>query len=345
MAKLEKEDLNFLKRLLDITKNILDTYNDLYHLEVNNRINSLEYDQLLAALKFYIEMENNLYQELTDLKRIYDIEDYLFDMEMPDFDTEIEYIKDNNIEMMMKIRINNRLTSLIYKLPFDEDSNLDELDSIEEYEFTEEDLEFLDRLPSPEEIEKESTNDAYLEHAVEIDILNTILAILRECLNDNKNIDIRDELLKLKYNISFVYSDIEISLVENYFNIPEILYWGSKLTLDFQKRDNESLLAIFSSYIEFVLDNQMVTMINLMEDETDLKKKRIMLTISEILFRACLLFSNTEDIKKLRTRINDEIRELELKDKFVEDFIEESFSMFKHDNGLINLVSLSPLLK
>lgn len=348
---LNKEDYELLQSLISITKLISEEYNSLYLLEIQGRKSSDEYFNLMQALMANINLENSIYLKLSkNLESIYAITNYIFPYNMPYFEDEIEILKSNEEAELIKIRINIRLSDLIYISSYKDDDNYNE-DNDEEYYNEDNDEEYdMDEIDEDvvsenyikdEESEKSVKEQDELEISIEKDIINTILSILNKMINNPKYNNLKNRLIKLKYNISFIYPYVEEQLFQNYFEINTILYLESKLTLDIQRKNNNILIDTFENYINEIMVNQLDSIIYLLFEDYDDDDKKFYALITQIYLRACFVFSKDNDIFAFRQSVREELEQVEEKCELVENILKEASQEKAKDREMPRIISLS----
>lgn len=330
------EDYDLLKMLLTVTKTIKLIYDDLCNLEINNKKDSDAYKELINALKYHIHREEELYQEIsTSIERLYAFSDYLFPHGQAEFEDEVEMLKRDRLDEIIKIRLSARLNDLINNYNFEDDLE-EELEDIapDEMAFIEEDIDY----------DEEYKKDVALEAAIVKDISNTILAILNKYLDNKEYSDIQDKLIKFKYNYSYIYKSIEYSILENNFEISQVLYWENPLVSDVQKRDRKDTLSVLRKYIEMLFEYQVDDLVNLLNEDLSEKTKEEQLILTIIILRAGMLFTDLNGIINLRKTIDLELLLSGVNDSLIENRINEMFIENINDRALPHVISLTPML-
>lgn len=335
-------DYDLLKTLLTVTKTIKLIYDDLYKLEINDKKDTDEYKSLMDALKYHIHREDELYQEIAlSIERLYAFSEYLFPHGNGEFEDEVEMLKRDKIDEIIKVRLSSRLLDLINNYSFNDlDPSEEDLDDIENI-----DPELMADI-SREDIDydKEYQEDVALEASIVKDISNTILAILNKYLKNPKYSFMKDKLVKFKYNYSYIYKSIEYSILENNLEISQVLYWENPLLSDLQRRDRKHTLSVLNKYIEILFETQVDDLTYLMTEEITIETKKEQLTLTAIILRASMLFADSKTIVNLRKTIDLEILLSGVNDPLIEETINEIFVENIKDNKLPHVISLNPML-
>jgi len=342
--KLTSEEYLFIQKLLEVTKTILEDYDRLHHLEVNGRKNTSEYDVALETLKFNLHLEENLYEKLEDnIDLVYKIQLYITPDYVPGLADELEIIKYENREDLVKLRINNRLCTIIDNEMVTEDNFLGSYDdTYDEFE-DEEDLD--DDIPrNMEEATKILEDYKKLDISIEKDFINSILFILNTYINNPKYLEYRDRLLRLKYNISYVYRSVEDYLVENYMDINDKLYIESKLTLDLQERDSEELFKRIDGFKDDIIFSQNNDLFRLITEEIDKDDKEFYLIVIKIFLRVCFMFGSVKEIKKFQETTNYDFECAEIKTPLVNEIANELINHLPGDVASLNIIHMAPYL-
>ena len=287
----EKEDFELLLNIINLTRNILEDYNSLYILEARGKKSSLEYMEMLESVCYNISLEESLYKKLDNkLKVVQDMVDYIYPYNIPWFVEELEIVKRDNFDELVKLRIVYKLSEIINKATFDELDDVCYSNKEDEYEnFESLDDDEIDR-------DKKFKEELDLTDSIEKDLINTILAILNKVLKECSNVK-HEKLLKFKYNISFVYEFVEEYLLKNFMEINSTLYIESKLTLDIQKRDTKELFDLLEDYMDDLISNQIDALIDVLTEECEENEKEFYIAITKIYLRMSLIFGTKKDFK------------------------------------------------
>lgn len=326
--ELTKEDINNLKKLFIITEKIKLIYDELCNLEIKEKMDSLDYDRLLYELDEVFDEEDELYEKLTDNPlKINEILKKYFKIEVINTVEMLNYARNNSFLELVTSRIGKKLEYILTNTKFNE---LDEV--FEEDEFEE--------RPNMEDVERQFEYMASLEDNCELDILNTILAILNNYILDDDFISIRPILIRFKYLLSFSFELVDQSLLRNKFEIQKDLYWCSKLILDSYGGNPRDLNLILAGFSEDILYEQSDNLTSLIfQDLHDINNyaKAIM---SEIIIRACLLFSSSKTILGFKDFIIGELKDSKVDNKMIEVIINRAINNISKDEELPRKLSL-----
>lgn len=345
--KLTKEEYLFIQKLLEITKTILEDYDRLHHLEVNGRKNTSDYDVALETLKFNLHLEENLYKKLEEnMELVYKIQVYITPDYVPGLADELEIIKYESRNELVKLRINNRLCNIIDNEVVSEDNFLGSYDDT--YDEFEDDLddEIDEDIPkNMDDAVKKMEDYRDLDISIEKDFINSILFILNSYINNPRYSEYRDRLLRLKYNISFIYRSPEDYLVENYMDINDKLYIESKLTLDIQQRDSEELFKRIDGFKDDIIFSQNNDLFRLLTEEVEEDDKEFYIIVIKIFLRVCFMFGSVKEIKQFQKSTNYDFECAEIKTPLVDEIANELINHLPGDVESLNIIHLAPYLQ
>lgn len=218
--KLTNTDYNNISFLIKITKDIYLYYQKLYELEIHNKKDTKEYNNILNKItslrkkeeKYYnldfskcmsyINFLNNtLVGENTNTYTIYNI-------------TNLNYTKEYLIRILSTY--NNRIMS---------NKHITKLIPLE-----------LEELIQDKESQKMLKDGAIIKNSITNDNYKIFMYFLEEQINNKENKYLKDKLIKLKYYASYINRDIEKEQLSNNFNNTE-LYLDSKFIKDLYNLD------------------------------------------------------------------------------------------------------------
>ena len=344
--KLTNEQYVFIKKLFQITRTILEDYDRLHNLEINGRKNSSEYDATLESLKFNLHLEEEMYEEIEeDVEFIYLLEEYVAPGYIPSLEGELEIIKSENKDDIVKLRILGRIGNIINKEIISADHFLGRFDSSDdESPFDIEDQ--LDELPDEiDMIAKSYQGLKELDISIEKDLVNAILYILNIYINDPQYSKYKDRLLKMKYNIAFIYRNVEDYLVENNMEINPTLYIESKLTLDINGCQPSMLFKRMDLFKGDIIFTQVNDLFKLITEEMDEQDKEFNMIIIKLLLRVCFMFGNAKEIRDFQKSTNEDFESAEIKTSLVDDLANELIKHLPNDVAALNIIHLAPYLK
>lgn len=197
---IEKKDLEQIEALLRNNKNIERLYNKLYTLELEGKKNTEEYTKLLDYLSIVIEVEDNIYK-----KANLSLEKTLSWLKF------LKQIKNPNNTIVM--RINNHLFSSILH-------NYNNIINISNIEIPNLLLMSGIKLIS-KDIDKENICKCIIiKETIQKDILYIFTSYLQNVIEDPRQQIFKENILKTKYQIIFLYKDIETFAIKNNLNLP-----------------------------------------------------------------------------------------------------------------------------
>ena len=223
---LDKDDITLLNKLLEISKKILKIYNNLYTLEIKNQLNSLEYEKQITYLTICKEIEDKLYKQIK-FKKISDYIEYSNRGNLFRSFSDYDLILDDFNDLLFAKRVYNRL----------QDLNTSNLVSIYQKEL-------INKIDDPP-----FDHSIFITTTIHDDIENLVSYLTFN--NDNQIY--KDELIKIKYLISFLNSRIEFSNLNNSFINQDKLFLQSRLVCDnlnFSNKSYKRLLNIY--YLKYI---------------------------------------------------------------------------------------------
>lgn len=233
--KFDSKEIEKIDRLLNITTSIDETYTGLYRLELDGKKNTDEYRKLLDYLKSLKNIENNLYNdENLTLEKCSMWANYILSNKVhKNFFDGIEgiIIRDQKNRVFMRI-----LGILKKKVIYDADN----ITRLMPKEMT--DLLKNQNIPNLDKLTNYAIkSNIDINKAIEKDTFNGFLLFLQEFTNNDKYLDIKNELLQTKYDISFIDIDVENDMINNTFNIQNVLYEYARFTADLYQMPLEAL--------------------------------------------------------------------------------------------------------
>lgn len=341
--KLTNEDIKDIEELLKITQRIKYLYDKLILLECGLRKYTDEYKKVLDELRTALSIENKLYLKIGDNPvKLSELLFKLFDCEQPNAVDTFNYARDNNVQELIKSRIGFRLEKTVTDADFIEDEEVEEELSCLDYDAVEvlsSDEDEISPIMDMEDVEKQFRYMSSLEDYAELDVLNTILAILNKYINDSNYQTIRLFLIRFKYMLSFAFQKIEQDLLENNFEINPDLYWGAKLVVDVHNGNINDLKKSNEGFSEDIIYEQSDNLTRLIFEDLSNITNFGSAVISEIIIRASLLFSTDETIKNFRNFILCELKDSEEDNKIIESVVSRAVNSVDEDKTLPRIVS------
>lgn len=303
--KLTRKDFDELEELIKITTTIETLYNKLYELEINNKKTTKEYDKMLNCLIMVIELENKKYQEskLNSHKAIAWL-DYLLEDRLPlTFENNMEsIIKLNNNELTKRRIINNLISKIINCKNEGYSDKMNYLISELEY------FKINRRGTNPENYDEFVNNHILKEETINI-FLTNLKEQIEVCNKKEEYKKYQEQLIKTKYNISFIHKKNEMNIIENNFNIENIPYidpitlYGYSLWDEIIKKDYAREIYAFNT----------CELVNISDDDYDNQEKIIIALLRQANIKTALSLLE----EKEQTEIYDGFEKLIKTDKYL----------------------------
>ncbi len=291
--KIDIKDYELIRKLMQTTTSIETLYKKLYDLEIRGLKNSQSYEKYLDYLKIALEVENKTYEDATlSTERCAAIFEFLLTDRVPD-----GFLSDT--ESIMSQNYNNRVTRrilgiLIQKLFSDSEYSksmvADEI--MNKYMITDGsafDPSLFDSVSASIE----------MQDALEVDMIRAYLKLLQEFV-DSKYLSVyRDDLIKSKYNMVFINKRVENDLVNNKFNVPEILKLDSMLVAELAELDMEVYRLITNIFGVKESAGQISELIEVGDQEYRNSSKVIEAILRQCYMRSAFLFMSEDSISDI----------------------------------------------
>ena len=306
MEKLTASEKEDLKMIMNISYSLLDNFIKLRNLETNGGHGSEEFTSTINSLQSTITLEDSLYGKINSTK----IDEFLSELNgMEKFlgiQSEINVAKTKVFDNLVRRRVIARLLDIKYGT------------KQKQFEFD---------------------NVCY---EIKKDIIKTILTLLNIYLNDYKYQPIQKELLNFKYNLGFIFKDIEADFIEHNFSINPKLYWTTYFVTDFHQIPREVVDNFKHSFSSLILDNEfnfVLVQSNYSLRDTDTYAKAI---ISQILIRVGLLFGpdNLDNDLKEQFEKFIGINKMMNGDNTSENLVMEAINLSTADKEIPKVISL-----
>lgn len=341
--ELTPQDLQDIEELLIISQRIKFIYDKLSLLESSLKKYTDEYTKLIDELKIILKKENEIYIRIGDNPvKLSELLFKLFDCDQPNAVDTFNHARDNNLKELIKARIGARLEKTLTDADFSEDEEIDEEIACLDYDAAEalsSDEAGISSIMDMEDVEKQFKYMSSLEDSAEIDVLNTILAILNKYIHDSNYQAIRLFLIRFKYMLSFAFQKVEQDFLENNFEINSDLYWGAKLVVDVHNGDINDLKKSNEGFSEDIIYEQSDNLTRLIFEDLSNITNFGSAVISEIIIRASLLFSTDETLKNFRNFILCELKDSEEDNKIIESVVSRAVNSVDEDKTLPRIVS------
>jgi len=288
---LKKEDLNFLQRLIKITKSIQSLYDKLYNLDIAGKKDTEEYNKILDNLDISLDVESEIYIEKeVDIERYKGILKYIKNDMLPYFyKSDLENIASQDYSYMALRRIIKTLeTQLRHKIDesctnieIDENSEIAEIfDVIKPYGCKMEDI-------------------YHFEMPIEKDVMNGTLLFLEDAIKDEKYKSITNALKKAKYNITFLNREIESMMLWRGFEPNDKLFLNSDMIMEIYGYDAYQTNVLKSMFGIAKMEDQIEKILQIENEDYSDYKKLSTSKIRECMLRGISLLMDEVAIKKI----------------------------------------------
>lgn len=212
--KLNQEVKKLIDELIKVNQNIYSLYEKLYNLELENKIDSLEYLTILSYIKMVKEeLEVDLYNKFISLD--YEVKSNILDY--------LKKKESNLIDLKSNLRITN---SILYNLKYSFSTHIvtDVFDKVS------------DEFNLNSDFKKSIDNSVYscseVHTTLESDLNNLTLHFLEDEIQKSSD---KKTLLKTKYDFIFTKKEYEDELIGNNFKpsiYPKVFTCGQLYNLD-----------------------------------------------------------------------------------------------------------------
>lgn len=306
MEKLTASEKEDLKMIMNISYSLLDNFIKLRNLETNGGHGSEEFESAINCLKSTLLLEESLYSRINPNKIDIFLSEITSRENLVDISKDINVSKTRVFDDLIKRRIVSRLLDIKYR-----------------------------NKQNPLEFD----NVCY---EIKKDIIKTILTILNLYLNDYKYQPIQKQLLNFKYNLSFIFKDIESDFLEHNFSINPDLYWTIYMVTDFYNMPREVVDNFKHSFSSNILDNEFQFILAQSNYSLRAIDNYANAIISQILIRVGLLFGTTglnDDLKEQFEKFTG-INKMLNGDNTSENLVIEAINSYEKDKELPKIVSL-----
>lgn len=275
------------KNIIDAIKNIsIEIVECLYNIEIKNNC-----DYYNDRLKECELLEDSLYEKI-DNNKYKEVVNYLVKDLVNNISLIINSAINNDIEKIKTYRIINNLKNKDIKV--DRNNIISLMD--------------------------------YLSYYLELDIINTFIYILNICINNSNYANYKDDLIKFKCNLAYLYKEADINNIE--------LYWGSFGVADLINLENyDDYLYL---YTKDIYDSIIANIIDL-DDLNDSKN-----IIYHIILRAMNLFGDSdliyETIDKISILVKNNANILSFNDIKKLNSLVDVFVSYTEDKRLVKKI-------
>ena len=333
LDKFDKKELQIIESYLKSSQKINIIYEKLYQLDINNKKNSIEYQNLIKELQKEINIETQKYQNsnLTTEQNTKIIE-LISTSNTNKTDSISTIINQYDFDLISR-RVFNILTNQII-------TNID-------YTINKKDiqsLEFLNtfELSTNNNTYNEISNYTKIQIAINNDIKLIFLLILQETLNLCKYSKYKNDLLKSLYSTSFINKEIEQELINNNFTLPNNIYLSSKLINDLLKSNNNIYNIITTILVEPLTEQNIFNLLEIKDNEYNNQFINIKAILTECYIRALLTFLNEERIKYQQNKFQHILSNNKYLNNIISiDIINNCFNNIKYDKTKKRTISLT----
>lgn len=278
-------DLKNLNTLLEITRIIKIVYQKLIILEQQNEFNNDKYNKLISHLEELIYLEDKLYESIN--------------FNISKWKTWIDYIKskfisNSNMEKLLIEGSNDALEyyRIYYTLNYVVNSKINRLVDLSYIGAKIEQISFGE-ISSMKEIDDLISVLSKLSNTFKEDYYSSFLMFLEEKIHNQKDINIKKELINRKYLVLYFNKSIEKLMLNYNFAIPRDMYSNSKMLSSLYRFPEEIYEVNSNIYFTGNLDSLLTDYLNYKSNE---EKERIIIE--------CLIKSKIANISKETMKAN-----------------------------------------
>ncbi len=307
------EELQNFKLLLNITHQILDTYNDLMYLESENKKDTEEYKMAFKILVDLLIKENEYYESIKENEFLINELSFLINQyEDYSWSDALKGVKIGSDKYLVKQRVNAKLNFLINTFVSDDEEDESELD--------------------------EEFNNLYLfDYQVSLNYLRTVLKILSLYMKDEKYQNIKDYLICYKYRLAFSFSHLEDEFIKNDFQISETLFWYY-LQIDDEDLNMDEISVLQDQMMNEVLYGEMDDLLEVYNEEVD-KEVWFRTIIAQILTRAGLLLLSDKERYNYLNTLNMAVFNVMGTNEEADEVVHGAVNNIQNDKNLVHFIS------
>lgn len=319
-----------LNKLIIISKTVLEYYEHLLMLELDNKKGSEEFEKELSKLEEFIEYEEKLLSELTPNEWEQFIEELSGKVvtRSRKINDTIDIVLTNDKSLLSFQR-------LIVKL---KERELKSLSSSlknatpEEYSCdTEEELNHMKRI---------AAGTTVLYQTLQEDVAFLLISILNNEIAKETDLKVKKDLIMIKYKLAYIYPSLETRLLENKFSIKGEIYFSSDVVSSFYRLPSTAVEHVKFSFANQVYINSVEGLLTIKNE--DYTKDNLELIIRELFLRASLQLLEADQIKKIQDAFIDLTEDnpdfIGLENGI--ELIEHALKKYQTDRKLINKVTL-----
>ena len=284
-----------LQELIILSEKILKIYNKLYNLEINNLKNKDEYKINIKYLNLLIELEDEIYSNLSDK----DISLYIDIIKQADFN-----IKLSDFSLIINdIHNSYNLKRILNSLRFEYNKRL---------------IIYLQK-----ENNEEMANSLLLNQFISEDIINSYLFLIENSFSKIKNMEYKTSLKMIKYIFSYLNKYIENKYKNNFIISSKIYLFSKQIANQYEINNKNYKKMLNDFYIEYI--NKELNKIGILDNDDNymyfeykkilqinLIKAYIVLDKENILLKRKIYDKIKENIEEILSYQNDNIISLDL---------------------------------
>lgn len=299
----DEKIIEYTKRLFRITEVIDGIYERLYNLEISGNKNSDKYNKAIRDLNIALEVESSIYSEITyDSNIINSIINYILATEV------LDKYESASISLLSQKNF--------YKIPRRIINNL--------FERVHNNKNFLPNEPENKIVGVKQSGSIYyclnnidlsfeINNAFINEIFILFLNILEEYIENEKVSHLSVDLMKIKYDLSFVIKRIETKLISENFDVKNSSLFLSDYMKNYLDLIEDEFELLKQQFLEIEIYEQIPNLLNIHDYEYNKAKKMIASLLRCAYLRAGLLLLNEEEHAEVKDYIPEYMLEEEYK--------------------------------
>jgi hypothetical protein len=317
METIKKEDIEWLETAKKYSLEIADIYDVLINLDLHGKKYTSQYSDYLKNLKILLNQEKKCYC-IIDFKnavRLINILNNDFSLEKyANLDT--EFYQENNQK-----RIERRIFYNLLNCLFENPKAIAKVGNI----LINKELK-TNNMPFT--FDSKTIYKILITKAISNDLLQVYLDNIEDYIYANKFKQAKKDLIPIKYNMSFLHSDLENILLENNFEIDKPIYVSSDVYSTHYKLKYNLVSPFYSDNI-YLTNNKylildIISKIIFLNDNDFKEKNNVIKAIKyESYLRSLLLLLNKEDIETLKSL-------------YIDTFLKDNYESNKIGINLVN---------
>ncbi len=288
-----KNDIEWLNELIKTTSSIDKLYERLAELEINNQKDSEEYSKLLEYLKISLEVEEELYsKENLTVTKCQNLTEYIAKHFFNDsFDEDIEYL----ITQDQRSRVMRRILSYFVKIIVYNDKAYVEMvpESVKNF------LESVGDSNAEDTISSAIYQNTEIYKSLNKDLFHIFVALIDEYSKIKTNSSIRDNLVRAKYQTSFINKEIEKEMLETDFETSETITISSPFVSLITDAGKELYDILRNRHCYDEASEQIARILDIENHDYADPEKRTSIILRQCYLRACLALLDEEKIETI----------------------------------------------